>query len=136
MSLGGQEPELAAPGLGVLAEPRRLCALVGRAELRRCFRDRRDRADADVLAVAELEPLLERPLREDGCELGGELVLCRVELPRAEVGSTDHRAESLEERLLQRGDRQPAAVGAAIGSVACEPPGEESWHRLATESVG
>ena len=48
---------------------------VARAERRRSLRERRDRADAHVLAVEELQPLGERPCREDGAELGGERVL-------------------------------------------------------------
>ena len=44
-------------------------------KLGRCLRERRDRADAHVLAVEELEPRRERPLHENGGELGCELVL-------------------------------------------------------------
>ena len=60
----------------------------------RSLRERRDRPDAHVLALEELQPLDKRLCREDGFEVGGERVLTvRLELACGELGPIDQLAE-------------------------------------------
>ena len=82
------ETELGAPRLRMLSEPwdgaRRL---VG-AQVVDGLRERRDRADRDVLRVEELEPLGERSRGEDRGELVDErlLVVREVATARGRAG--------------------------------------------------
>ena len=97
----------------------------------------RDGADGDVLVLAELEPLVEAPAREDGAELLREGRLgIHLEVQLDEVGPTDHLTEPDEELRLERGDREVAAVGGGVDPVAGEAAGQELRQRLAAESVG
>ena len=105
-------------------------------ERRRSLRQSRDRADADVLAVEELQPLGERPCLEDGAELGGERVLSvRIELARGELGPLDQLAEPCEELRLERPDRQVPSVGGRVDPVAGKTAREEAWERIAAQPV-
>ena len=80
------------------------------AELGRGLRERRDRADADVLAVEELEPVVERPLREDAGELGRERVLgVGDELALGELRPPDQLAEP-RRRTSARARRRSGAA--------------------------
>ena len=106
------------------------------AERGRSLRQGGDRADADVLAVEELEPLGERPCREDGAELGGERVLSvGVELARGELGTFDQLAQPHEELRLERPNGQLPGVGRRVDPVAGKPAREEARERIAAEAV-
>ena len=107
-----------------------------RAEHRRSLRARRDRADAHVLAVEELQPLGERPCLEHGAELGGERVLSIwVELARGELGPLDQLAQPREELRLERPHRQMPSVGGRVDPVAGEAAGEEARERITAQPV-
>ena len=64
------ELQFGAPCVRMLARTGGTRCAVRRGELGRGFLERRDRADADVLAVEEREPLVERARREHLLELG------------------------------------------------------------------
>ena len=78
----------------------------------------------------------ERPLHEDGGELGRELVLALGEqLALGQLGAADQLAEAEEELRLERADGQVPAVGGLVDPVAGEPAGEEPRQRVAAEPV-
>ena len=119
----------------MLADPCRRPA-GGRAELLGRLVERRDRSDADVLAVEQLEPGRERATREDRGELGCErLLAARVELARGELGPPDELAEPREELRLQRADGEVAPVGGLVDAVAGEPAREKARQRVAAQPV-
>ena len=105
-------------------------------ERRRSLRKRRDRADADVLAVEELQPLGERPRLEDGGELGCELLLpLGIELASGELGPLDQLAQPPEELRLERPDRQVPSVCGRVDPVAGEAAREEARERITAQPV-
>ena len=99
-------------------------------------RERRDRADADVLVVEELQPLGERPCLEHGAELGGERVLSIwIELGCRELRPLDQLAQPREELRLERPHRQMPIVGRPVDPVAGKAAGEEARERITAQPV-
>lgn len=108
----------------------------GRAKHRRSLRTSRDRANAHVFAVEELQPLGERPCLEHGGQLGSERVLTiRIELARGELGPSDQLAQPPEELGLERPHRQMPGVGGRVDPVAGKAAREEARERIAAQPV-
>ena len=102
----------------------------------RALGERGHRPDADVLAVEELQPVVERAGGERRRELRAELLLrLGVEVALRELRAADHLAEPDEELRLERADGEPAAVGGRVDPVAGEAAREEARQRIAAEPV-
>src|SRR5204863_6788685 len=115
-----RESELATPGLRVLAERRRPSRRLRQARLL----GGPDGADGDVLVLEELEPVRERPRREQLLELG-----VAVGGAAEEVGATGELDQALPERRLERGDGQTASVRGLVDPVAGELARERAAER-------
>src|SRR5262249_3883015 len=95
----------------------------------------RDRADADVLALEELEPGRERLRGEELGQLVRQRLLLRVPLARGQVRLPEQLAEAAEEPRLEGGDGQEAPVGGRIDAVAGEAAGQQPREWLAAQAV-
>src|SRR4029453_19153882 len=92
------------------------------SELGRAFLERRHWADADILVLEELEPLVQRSRRDRGANRVGDLVRRpRIELARNELLEPEELAEPPEELVLQGCDGDVATVGGLVDGVAGEP---------------
>src|SRR3954454_23994905 len=91
----------------------------------RCFLACRNRADAHVFAVEELEPVRERPLRDRVLELRQP----RLELTRCELWQSDELAEPGPEARLERRHGQQAPVGGLVEPVARNRSVQKRRHR-------
>ena len=95
------------------------------AELRGGLGGRRNRANADILAVEEREPVGERPRAKRVLQLGDP----RLELPPGELRQAGDLAQPLPEARLERRNGQLASVGGLVEPVAARPLREEAAWR-------
>ena len=84
-----------------------------RAEVGACFLERRDRADADLLAVEQRKPLLELPRGDHRGELGPQRLLALCVLWAASSGRprSSHSREKNTGSSAPTVSRRPSAVG-------------------------
>src|SRR5581483_1038678 len=132
---GTLQPQLGAPGRRVLTRGGSPARGLG-AQLCRRLLERPHGPDADVLVLAEREPVGERPRRHDRRELRRERLLVLVALACGELRAAGELAEAGEEARLERGEREEAAVGAAVDAVAGEATREQPRPRVAAEPEG
>ena len=104
-------------------------------EFGRGLGSRRDRADADLLAVEQLEPVRERARREHRLELPREIVLCVAVLLLGELGPADQLAGPREELRLE-GARASGGVHRPSGRPgSTQAPRSAAATRLLAEPV-